>query len=147
MVDRVFAGIWLLLTLGFAAMASTYAAKYSYEPIGPRAFPLLLAGISGACALWLLVRPKALAETLAGLPEGGRVRAAVLIVGVFAYAFLFETIGFPLSTALMTIVIGRLFGGSWLWLAVAGAVMGISLYLLFDRLLDVTLPLGRLWGL
>jgi putative tricarboxylic transport membrane protein len=146
MVDRVFAGVWLLLTLGFAAMASTYVAQYSYEPIGPRAFPLLLAGISGACAIWLLVRPRGIAETLTGLPEGGLRRAAVLIVTLFAYAFLFEAIGFPLSTLLMTVVVGRMFGGSWLWLAAAGGVMGLSLYLLFDRLLDVTLPLGALWG-
>jgi putative tricarboxylic transport membrane protein len=145
MVDRLFAGVWLLLTLGFAAMARTYEAQYSYEPIGPRAFPLLLAGISAVCALWLLLRPKQIAEDLPPLPEGGIVRAAKLIVGLFAYAFLFEWVGFPLATVLATVVIGRLFGGSWPGVTVAGVALGVSLFLLFDKVLDVTLPLGALW--
>jgi putative tricarboxylic transport membrane protein len=146
MIDRIFAAAWLLLTIGYAAVAWTYEAQFSYEPIGPRAYPLLMAAFSGACALWLLLRPKSIAETLTGLPEGGLFRASVMIAGMFGYAFLFEWIGFPLSTALMTMVLGRFFGGTWLKLAVAGLGLGVFLYLLFDKLLDVTLPLGTLWG-
>lgn len=145
MVDRVFAAVWLVLTLGFAAVARTYESQYSYEPIGPRAFPLLLAGLSGVCALWLLLRPKSVAETLPGLPAGGLRRAAILIVGIVAYAFLFETLGFPLATVVTTVVIGRLFGGSWWQVAMAGAGLGVTLFLLFDKALDVTLPVGSLW--
>jgi putative tricarboxylic transport membrane protein len=146
MIDRIFAAVWLLLTIGFAAVARTYEAQYSYEPIGPRAFPLLLAAISAGCSLWLLLRPKAVMEQLAGLPEGGLRRALILIAAVVVYAFLFEAIGFPLATALMTIVVGRLFGGSWGGLAIAGVALGIALFVLFDRVLDVTLPLGAWWG-
>ena len=145
MVDRVFAGVWLLLTLGFAAVARTYEAQYSYEPIGPRAFPLLLAGISAVCSLWLLLRPRRIAETLPPLPDGGLVRAVLLMAALVAYAFLFEVIGFPLATVLVTVAIGRLFGGSWSKVAVAGLALGVSLFLLFDKALDVTLPLGSLW--
>jgi putative tricarboxylic transport membrane protein len=145
MVDRLFAGVWLALTLGFAAIARTYEAQFSYEPIGPRAFPLMLAGISAVCALWLLLRPKRIAEALPPLPEGGVTRAAVLMIGLFAYAFLFEWVGFPLATVLATVVIGRLFGGSWLGATVAGVALGVSLFVLFDKILDVTLPLGALW--
>ena len=47
MVDRIFAACWLLLTLGTRHVARTYEAQFSYEPIGPRAFPLLLAGHLG----------------------------------------------------------------------------------------------------
>jgi putative tricarboxylic transport membrane protein len=145
MVDRIFAAIWLALTGLFAFVARDYAAQFSYEPIGPRAFPLLLAGISGACSLWLLLRPTSIAETLPGLPPGGLRKALILIVGIFAYAYLFELLGFPLATVLATLVIGRLFGGTWLQGTIAGVVMGAGLYLLFDRLLEVTLPLGSLW--
>lgn len=145
MVDRLFAGVWLVLTFGFAAIARTYEAQFSYEPIGPRAFPLMLAGISAVCSLWLLLRPKRVAEVLPPLPEGGVVRAAVLIFGLFAYAFLFEWAGFPLATVIATVVIGRMFGGSWLGVTGAGIALGLSLFVLFDRILDVTLPIGALW--
>lgn len=145
MVDRLFAGVWFLLTLGFAYAAKGYEAQFSYEPIGPRAFPWLLAAFSAACALWLLLRPQRIAETLSPLPEGGARRAAVLIVALIAYAFLFEWLGFPVATVLATIAFGRLFGGGWRQVALAGIVLGVSLFLLFDTTLDVTLPLGRLW--
>jgi putative tricarboxylic transport membrane protein len=145
MVDRIFAAVWLALTVVFAVVARTYEAQFSYEPIGPRAFPLLLAGVSLACSAWLLLRPKSIAETLAGLPPGGLAKALTLIAGLFAYAFLFEIVGFPLATLLVTLVVGRLFGGSWWKCAVAGVALGVGLYLLFDRALDVTLPLGSLW--
>jgi putative tricarboxylic transport membrane protein len=145
MVDRLFAGVWFVLTLGFAYAAKGYEAQFSYEPIGPRAFPWLLAAISAVCALWLLLRPQRIAETLPPLPEGGARRAALLIVALVAYAFLFEWLGFPAATVLATIAIGRLFGGGWPQVALAGVVLGVSLFLLFDTTLDVTLPLGRLW--
>jgi putative tricarboxylic transport membrane protein len=146
MVDRIVAAVFLLLTLGYGYVGSTYQAQFSYEPIGPRAFPLLLAGIAAACWLWLALRPESVAEDLEGLAKGVLPKAVILIVGLFAYAFLFEPLGFPLSTALATILIGRFFGGTWAKLVIAGALLGVSLYVLFDRLLDVTLPLGKVFG-
>ena len=59
-----------------------------------------------------------------GLPPGGATKAAIAIAGLLAYALLFEWLGFPLSTALATIVIGRLFGGEWKRLVVAGLALG-----------------------
>lgn len=146
MIDRIFAAVWLFLTAGYAWVAKDYVAQFSYEPIGPRAFPLLLALFSAACALWLLLRPNSVMEALTGLPPGGSRRAAILIGAVVVYGALFEWLGFPVATALATIVIGRMFGGKWVGLVVAGLVQAVVLYLLFDRVLDVTLPLGSVWS-
>ncbi len=110
MVDRIVAAVFLLLTLGYGYVGSGYHAQFSYEPIGPRAFPLLLAGIAAACWLWLVLRPKSIAEDLEGLAEGALPKALVV-----------------------KLVIG-------------GALLGVSLYVLFDRVLDVTLPLGTVFG-
>lgn len=38
----------------------------------------------------------------------------------------------------------RLFGGRWLPSAILAVVLGIGLYFLFDRILDVPLPMGVL---
>jgi len=43
---------------------------------------------------------------------------------------------------LLTFVLGRLFGASAKAALLSGVVGGLVLYLAFDRLLDVTLPLG-----
>lgn len=67
-----------------------------------------------------------------------------LAVMLFVYGWLFERLGFPLSTARLTFGIGMLFGARW-WAAVlSGAVMGWALFYAFDHLLDVTLPSGSL---
>ncbi len=54
----------------------------------------------------------------------------------------FEWLGFPIATALLTMVIGMLFGATIPAAGISGAVLGILLWYAFDRLLDVTLPLG-----
>lgn len=146
MADRIFAAVWLACTVAYAYAARDYVAPYSYEPIGPRAFPMLLAAISAVCSAWLLIRPARFAETLHGLPPGGVPKAAVLGFALIGYGVVFEWLGFPLATLLVTLVIGRLFGGGWSRILVAGTGLGVGLYVLFDRLLDVTVPLGSLWS-
>ncbi|MEZ5740870.1 MAG: hypothetical protein R3E68_16370 [Burkholderiaceae bacterium] len=40
----------------------------------------------------------------------------------------------------------RLFGATWTQAVLTGLALGVGLFLLFDRLLDVVLPLGLLRG-
>jgi len=144
MSDRIFAALWLAVCGGVAWLAWQIEAPFSYEPIGPKAYPLLLCGAMAACAAWLLVKP----DKEPDWPRGElRAKALLLCGGFLVYAMLFEWLGFPLATALATLAIGRLFGGGWKAGAVAGLALGAGLWLFFDKLLDVTLPLGRLWAL
>ena len=68
----------------------------------------------------------------------------VLFLVVLAYAWVFDKLGFILATALMVVPIARFFGGSWKQAVTGGVGLGIGLFILFDRLLDVALPTG-LW--
>jgi len=143
MSDRIFAVAWIALCAAFAWMAWQIEAPFSYEPIGPRAYPLLLAGAMAAAAAWILARP----DRDAAWPRGaGRAKMVLLVVAFVAYALLFEWLGFPLATALATVAVGRLFDGSWKAVLAGGAGLGGGLWVFFDRLLDVTLPLGRLFA-
>ena len=65
-----------------------------------------------------------------------------MFVAVLAYALLFDKLGFVISTALMSIPLSRYFGGTWKQSLLAGAGLGVILFLLFDKLLDVALPIG-----
>jgi putative tricarboxylic transport membrane protein len=143
MSDRVFAALWLAFCAAVAWLAREIEAPFSYEPIGPRAFPLLLAGVMAASAAWLLLKP----DRQPDWPRGAaRLKAAALLAAFLLYAFLFEWLGFGLATALATVAVGRLFGGSWKAVVAGGAGLGVGLWLFFDKLLDVTLPLGRLFA-
>jgi putative tricarboxylic transport membrane protein len=44
----------------------------------------------------------------------------------------------------MALPVGMAFGGSWKQSLAGGAAMGLLLYLMFDKLLDVVLPTGLL---
>jgi putative tricarboxylic transport membrane protein len=141
MSDRILGAVCMVAGAGMAWAASDYAAPISYEPVGPRAFPLLLAGLMALAGVWLVVRPG---------PQGFGLQPAHLkpvglaVVAVFIYAALFETLGFPVATALMALPVGMAFGGSWKQSLAGGLAMGLAFYLLFDKLLDVVLPTGLL---
>jgi putative tricarboxylic transport membrane protein len=142
MSDRIFAIAWLAFCAGVAWLAWQFETTYSYEPIGPRAFPLMLCAMMAASAGWLLAKPGREPDW----PRGALRVKIVLLVGVFLlYAGLFEWLGFPVATGLVVVAIGRLYEGRWGACAAGGAVMGAGFYFFFDKLLDVTLPLGRLW--
>lgn len=141
MSDRVLGAACVVVSAAMAWYAKDYVAAISYEAIGPRAFPLLLACCLCFSGLWLLVRPTAGAATFAGVPWKGSALCAAAILG---YALLFQVLGFVLATALMSVPVGIAFGGTWKQSLVGGAGLGMALYLLFDKLLDVILPTGLL---
>ena len=51
------------------------------------------------------------------------------------------------ATTLMTVPVGMAFGGTWRQTLAGGAALGLVLFLLFDKVLDVVLPVGLLGGL
>ncbi|MDP3809783.1 MAG: tripartite tricarboxylate transporter TctB family protein [Hydrogenophaga sp.] len=144
MSDRVLGAVCVVASAAMAWAAQDYAAAISYEPVGPRAFPLLLASGLGLSGLWLVLRPTAGAEAFRGVPWKP---TALCAAAVLAYALLFQWLGFTLATALMALPVGMAFGGSWKQSLAGGAALGVVLYLLFDKVLDVVLPTGPLAAL
>ncbi len=141
MSDRLLGAVCVVASAAMAWAAQDYAAAISYEPVGPRAFPLLLACGLCLCGLWLVLRPTAGSEAFHGVPW----KPTALCAGaVLAYALLFQWLGFALATALMALPVGLAFAGNWKQSLTAGASLGLVLYVLFDKLLDVVLPTGPL---
>lgn len=143
MSDRIFGVILVALAAVVAVLAQQIEVPLSYEPVGPKAWPIVLAVLLAATGVLLTLRATDGPQPV--FPRGvllNRVIAMIAIIG--AYAVMFEPLGFALSTWLVTIALGRLFGGSWAKVTIAGALLGIGLYYGFDRVLDVTLPQGPL---
>lgn len=142
MYVRLFAGIWLLVCAFLAVTAWSFQAPFSYDPVGPRAYPLLLLALMGSGALWLLLKPKG--DSTPPISWFLARKVALCVAALLAYALLFEPLGFILSTALAGFTLGVLFNGRLGLSAISGVLMGLLLYGLFDYLLDVPLPLGVL---
>ncbi|EKY3118438.1 tripartite tricarboxylate transporter TctB family protein [Cronobacter turicensis] len=139
MSDRIFAGIWILLCIGGLFVAWQIHSEYAYEPVGPRPFPMGIIALMLLCAVLLLLRRP---DVVAWPHHAVLQRLVVMVIVLLLYAWGFEWLGFPLATALLTAVIGMLFGAQLPAALVSGVVMGGVLWYAFDRLLDVTLPLG-----
>ncbi len=144
MNDRILGIVSLGVAIFLTVFGWNLQAPVSYEPVGPRAFPLLIALVIGLCGLWLIYKNEFTAQAN---PPGANGRIFLMVLVALGYAFLCQWLSFIIATALMTVLVGRLFGGSWIKCLIGGVVMGVLFFLLFDRALDVVLPTGILEGL
>jgi putative tricarboxylic transport membrane protein len=141
MSEKILGGILLVVSIAGIWIARGFEAAISYEPVGPRAFPMLILALLGIAAIALMLEKKS--DTTWAPPAVLR-RIGALFAIVLVYAWLFDKLGFILATALMVIPVARFFGASWKQGVIGGVGLGAGLFILFDRLLDVALPTG-LW--
>ncbi|KQW33113.1 MULTISPECIES: tripartite tricarboxylate transporter TctB family protein [Pseudomonas] len=145
-IQRIFAAVLLLVCIGLALMAWPYQAAFSYEPVGPRAFPLLILGLMGLALLYMLFRPTPVVHSDEDphLDRETLQKIGICVVLLLVFAGTFEPLGFILASILIGVPMARLYGGRWVPSVVIISLMAIGLYLLFDKLMDVPLPLGLL---
>ncbi|MCF7529904.1 tripartite tricarboxylate transporter TctB family protein [Neisseria lisongii] len=139
-LERCFSALLLAVSLFLLYLAWGYTAPISYDPLGPRPYPAMILSLLALCSLFLALRPKQ-SEDLGYTPSLLK-KLLLCFLALLFYGILFEILGFPLATAAMVFAVGKLFGGSNTACAVTGIALGIGFYLLFDRLLDVPLPVG-----
>ena len=146
MSDRVLGAVCVVASAAMAWAAQDYAAAISYEPVGPRAFPLLLLLLITAALLYLLCKPlsRQKAQEEPALDRHVSRKIVLCVAALLVYSALFEVMGFILSSVLFAVAMARLYGASWLQSGIGGGLIAVGLYLLFDYGLDVPLPLGML---
>ena len=146
LLQRIFAAALLLICAGLAVMAWPYQAAFSYEPVGPRAFPLLMLALMSVGLIYMIFRPSLVVHTEEDpqLDRQTLTKIALCVVLLLVFAGTFEPLGFILSSILVGIPMARLYGGRWLPSIVIISLMSVGLYLLFDKAMDVPLPLGLL---
>ncbi|ANC05458.1 MULTISPECIES: tripartite tricarboxylate transporter TctB family protein [Pseudomonas] len=145
-LQRIFALVLLAVCAALAVMAWPYQAAFSYEPVGPRAYPLLMLGLMSLGLLYLAIRPTPIVHKDDEVPLDRETltKIAACIGLLIVFAATFESLGFILSAVLAGLPMARLYGGRWLHSAMVVVGMSIFLYWLFDRVMDVPLPLGLL---
>lgn len=146
LLQRVFASVLLLACVGLTLMAWPYQAAFSYEPVGPRAFPLLMLGLMGLGLLYMVFRPTPIvhSDDDPKLDRETLNKIGLCVVLLLVFAGTFEPLGFIVASILVGVPMARLYGGRWLPSVVIISLLAIGLYLLFDKVMDVPLPLGVL---
>ena len=143
--ERILTAIISLCTFVLFIYACGFDATISYDVVGPKAFPILLMGLICASALYLTLRPTVFFERIElGWDKPMVIKLALCAVAMTLYAALFEWLGFIIATALMTMMLGRLFNGKTIPTAVTALLLSGTMYYLFDQFLYVQLPQGLL---
>ena len=107
------------------------------DPVGPTAFPRLIAAPTGLCALVLMLRPGPDAVWLRGRQTGLQLAA---LAALLLYPAVVEPLGFPLATALGSAALALAMGAGPGRAAAVGAVAGAGLQAVFAGLLGLSLP-------
>jgi putative tricarboxylic transport membrane protein len=141
--ERILTAIIAIIGFGLLIYAFNFEAPISYDPVGPKAFPILLMGLITASAVYLTVRPAIMFEPIElGWTQHLVGKLLLCALALTVYALVFELLGFVIATLFMTIALGKLFGGKTVPSVITGIGLSLSTYYLFDRVLDVPLPLG-----
>lgn len=140
MADRIFAGVLLLVAIGYTLIAFLQLeAPFQYDPLGPETWPRILGIVSIVCLAYVIARPDI--DTLS-LDVRTLVRLALLTLMLFAYAWAYEIIGFILATFLFCTALAIMLGARWHHAALFGVATGVIGYVVCTILLDLNLPAG-----
>ncbi|HEX2020962.1 MAG TPA: tripartite tricarboxylate transporter TctB family protein [Aurantimonas sp.] len=141
-------GVALLALAGVIFWNTLLVTGGAYTQIGPKAFPYAIAAFLGILSVW----------TIASAPKGDfpeREHDAVgpigwIVGGLTAQLLLLNVAGFSIATGLLFAATAKAFGRGPLWKTIPiGILLSLALWLLFTKLLKLSLPAGvleRLFG-
>ena len=116
--------------------------SFIQDPLGPKAFPLVIAALVALSSVVMLVKP----DRNPAWPNLRKwLEMAVTVGGMVAYAGVAPELGFVLSSALLAGFMVQRLGGTPLQSVVGGIVMSVGIFVVFTYALGLSLARGP-WG-
>lgn len=126
--DRIFGLVVLFVALAYIAGATQIQTSFLSDPVGPKAFPILIGVVASISALVMLVRP----DPDPDWPAMRTLGALAVAVGVLvAYALMLKPMGFILPTAFAASVLSYQISPNIRPACLSGASLSIGLFILF----------------
>lgn len=142
MSDRIFGGTVLALALLMMWATTLIEESFIQDPLGPKAFPLVIAVVMALAAVVIIIKPDANPEW----PTLRKNLELVATVGVLvAYAQLLPIVGFVVGTMFATGFLCWRLGASPRQSVQGGVLIAIGIYGLFQHVLGLNLARGP-WG-
>nr|WP_256447685.1 tripartite tricarboxylate transporter TctB family protein [Paracoccus marinaquae] len=132
---------FFLLAAGYVWLSAGYTAGFG-DPLGPAIFPRVIGIPAVILGLSLLIWPR---HDAVWAGRAGLLRQAAAITILLGYALLLEPFGFVPATFSAILGLGLLMGAPPLRGLLMAALAAPGLYLLFDRLMGLPLPLIGSW--
>jgi putative tricarboxylic transport membrane protein len=149
LIDRIIAAAAILLAAVYLYATSQIPKLEIGDPLGPKAFPILLGIVLIAAAILLFIETlKADRGTGEKAPRES-MRHLWLIGGVTLwtalYFGLFDRVGYLLATVLYLLPMMAVFNrGKWVANVLTSVLWAVGSYVLFVKILGVSLPAGLL---
>lgn len=141
MTDRLAGVCFFLLATGYVWVSTGYTAGFG-DPLGPAIFPRVIGIPAVLLGLSLMIWPRHNAEWAA---TDGLLRQGAALVLLLGYALLLEPLGFVPSTFAAVLGLGLLMGAPPIKGFLTAGLAAPGLYLLFDRLMGLPLPVIGTW--
>ena len=134
--DRIFGLVTLFVALAYIASATQIQTSFLTDPVGPKAFPILIGAVAALSALVLIVRPDPDPDWPAMRTFGALLVAVVVLV---AYAYALKPLGFVIPTAIASGILSYQIDPRARNAALAGLGLSIGLFALFKFVLGLSL--------
>lgn len=128
MSDRIFGLVALFVALAYGASATQIQTSFLSDPVGPKTFPLMIAGVASVCALVMIFRPDP-DPAWPKLKTFGALLIAVLIL--IAYAYALKPMGFLVPTAIAAGAISYQISPRAMQAVLTGIGLSVGLFVIF----------------
>lgn len=134
--DRIFGLVMLMVALAYIASAMQIQTSFMSDPVGPRLFPYLIAGVTILCSLSMLLRPDP-DQDWPGLRTAAQLVIACVVM--FGYALTIRPLGFIIPTIAVAGILSYQISPRPLPAALTGIGFGFGLFVLFKFILGLGL--------
>jgi putative tricarboxylic transport membrane protein len=141
MSDRIFGFAALCLAAFLTWGATVIEESFIQDPLGPKAFPIVIAAVLAITGVVMILKPDAEPEW----PGRAKLLKVVwAIAAMLLYAELLPVIGFVISTALAAAFLSWQLGATKRQCAIAGVSISLGIYVIFHLVLGLSLARGPL---
>lgn len=140
--DRIFGLLLFVLAVAYGWAAQQWPAPFGgQEAVGPKTFPTILSVVLALSSIYLIAKPDPDTHWPVGRTALELVLALVILV---AYALLLEPLGFVPATTLAVGTLCWRMGAGWKGAFLTGLIGAILVFVLFNNVLELSLPAGLL---
>jgi putative tricarboxylic transport membrane protein len=134
--DRVFGLVVLMVALAYIASATQIQTSFLSDPVGSKAFPIIIGAVAALCGLVLMIKP----DPDPSWPVTQTLILLVVAVGVLiAYAYLLRPMGFLIPTAFAAAILSYQISPRIGPATLAGFSLSVGLFVLFKFALGLGL--------
>lgn len=134
--DRIFGLVTVLVALAYIASATQIQTSFLADPVGPKAFPMMVGAVAALCGAVMVLRPDAEPDW----PELHTLGALLIsVVALLVYAYALKPLGFILPTALIAALLSYQINPRPALAVLTGIGLSVGLFSLFKFVLGLGL--------